>query len=154
MRCRRSYTPRSAAPQVAGVGASVLVGAGEWGRDGGQPRPYPPPFTTIAWRLAHLSEMLSLRADWTIGDHSLTSDQFRGDAAGGIAALVDGARAWRGALSSADDESLDQVGRSQYPDGGDPDEPFINVVWWVNQELRHDGAEIAVLCDLYRARGV
>lgn len=137
-----------------GVGAKLLVGAGEWGRDGGRPHPYPPPFTTIAWRLAHLSEMLSQRADWTIGNHSLTEDEcrFSGDAAGGIAALVDGANAWRDALTSADDESLDQVGRSQYPDGSDPDEPFIDIVWWVNQELLHHGAEIALLRDLYRAR--
>lgn len=139
-----------------GVGAKVLVGAGEWGRDGGRPRPYPPPFTTIAWRLAHLSEMLTLRADWTVGSHSLTNDQYRvsGDAAGAIAALAEGAGAWRDALTSVDDESLDQIGRSQYPDGSDPDEPFIDVVWWVNQELLHHGAEIALLRDLYRARGV
>ena len=34
-----------------GPGATVLVGAGEWGRDGGRPHPYPPPVTTIAWRM-------------------------------------------------------------------------------------------------------
>ena len=27
---------------------------------------------------------------------------------------------------------------------------FIDVVWWVNQELLHHGAEIALLRDLYR----
>jgi hypothetical protein len=139
-----------------GVGAKVLVGAGEWGRDGGRPRPYPAPFTTIAWRLGHLGEMLTLRADWTLGSHSLTNDRYRfhGDAPGAIAALAEGAAAWRDAVTSADDESLDQIGRSQYPDGSDPDEPFIDVVWWVNQELLHHGAEIALLRDLYRARGV
>jgi len=39
-----------------------------------------------------------------------------------------------------------------YPDGSDPEEPFIEIVWWVNQELLHHGAEIALLPDLYRAR--
>lgn len=138
-----------------GVGAKVLVGAGEWGRDGGRPRPYPPPFTTIAWRLGHLSEMLALRADWTTGSHSLTNDQYRfhGDASSAIAALADGAGGWRAAVASADDESLDRVGRSQYPDGSDPEDRFIDTVWWVNQELLHHGAEIALLRDLYRARG-
>lgn len=138
-----------------GPGANaVLVGAGEWARDDGWPPPYPPPFTTIAWRLAHLSEMLDLRADWTIGSHSRSVKQYRfhGDAADGIAALANATAVWREALTSADEDSLTQVGRCQYPDGSDPDEPFINVVWWVNQELLHHGAEIALLRDLYNAQ--
>jgi len=55
-----------------GQGATVLVGAGEWGRDGGRPHPYPPPITTIAWRMHHLTEMLEGRADWTVGAHAFT----------------------------------------------------------------------------------
>lgn len=38
------------------------------------------------------------------------------------------------------------------PHGSDPEDPFIDVVWWVDQELLHHGAEIALLRDLYRAR--
>jgi DinB superfamily len=134
-------------------GATVLVGAGEWGRDGGRPHPYPPPFTTIAWRLAHLSSMLAMRADYTIGGHSMTEQGYtlHGDAAGGIAAFGDAAAAWRKALLTADDAALDMVGRSTYPNGGDPEEPFIDIVWWVNQELLHHAAEIALLRDLYRS---
>jgi len=30
--------------------------------------------------------------------------------------------------------------------------PIIEIVWWVNQELLHHGAEIALLRDLYRMR--
>jgi hypothetical protein len=33
-----------------------------------------------------------------------------------------------------------------------PEEPFMDLVWWVNQELLHHGAEIALIRDLYRAR--
>jgi hypothetical protein len=29
--------------------------------------------------------------------------------------------------------------------------PFIEIVWWVNQEVLHHGAEIALLRDLFRA---
>jgi DinB superfamily len=147
-----SIRPRSEGP---GPGATVLVGAGEWGRDSARPdHPWPPPVTTIAWRLGHLSEMLMLRADHTIGSHALTQDDylFRGDAAGALVAFDAGAEAWRAALISADDAALDMVGRSTYPDGSDPDDPFLEVVWWVNQELLHHGAEIALLRDLYRAR--
>ncbi len=44
------------------------------------------------------------------------------------------------------------VGRSTYPYGSDAEEPFIDTVWWVNQELLHHGAEIALLRDVYRER--
>lgn len=137
-----------------GPGATVLVGAGEWGRDGGRPHPWPPPVTTIAWRMAHLTEMLTLRAEWTVGEH-LRHDAdlvYSGDAAGATGALADGVGAWRYALTTADDAALDQVGRSTYPDGGDAEDVFLDLVWWVNQEVLHHGAEIALLRDLYGAR--
>lgn len=137
-----------------GHGATELAGVGDWGRDSAFPAPWPPPVTTIAWRLGHLSEMLALRADHTIGGHSLTREDYRfyGDVAGGIAAFEQGASAWRAAMVSADDAALDQVGRSGYPYGSDPEDRFIDTVWWVNQELLHHGAEIALLRDLYLAR--
>ena len=47
---------------------------------------------------------------------------------------------------------LDTVGHSTYPRGSDPEDPFIETVWWVNQELLHHGAEIALMRGLYRAR--
>jgi hypothetical protein len=144
---RRSHGP--------GPRATVLAGTGSWGRDATPaPHPSPPPFTTIAWRLSHLSELLTLRADHTAGTHTLTRDDYTisGDAAGAIGALASGATAWRNALLSADDTALDTVGHSTYPHGSDPDDPFIETVWWVNQELLHHGAEIALIRDLYRAR--
>ncbi|MBV9280414.1 MAG: DinB family protein [Chloroflexi bacterium] len=138
--------PRTEGP---GPGATELAGASDWGRDRAERDPYPPPFTTIAWRLAHLGEMLTLRADHTIGTHSLTRNDYphRGDAAGAIAAFAAAADRWREAVTSADDAALDQVGRS----GRDPDNAFIDIVWWVNQEVLHHGAEIALLRDLYRS---
>ncbi|WP_030975811.1 MULTISPECIES: DinB family protein [unclassified Streptomyces] len=147
-----SVRRRAAGP---GPGATVLVGAGDWGRDSAQPpHPTPPPFTTLAWRLSHLSELLALRADHTNGSHTLTRDDYvvAGDAAGAIAAFESAATAWREALLGADDAALDTVGHSTYPHGSDPEDPFIETVWWVNQELLHHGAEIALIRDLFRAR--
>ncbi|MFC0645554.1 DinB family protein [Cellulomonas phragmiteti] len=137
-----------------GVGATVLVGAGVWGRDGGRPHPWPPPVTTIAWRIAHLAEMLLLRAEYTVGSRQGAEADLRfpGAAAAGVAMLERGLGAWREALVTADDAALDQVGRSTYPDGDDADQPFIEIVWWVSQEVLHHGAEIALLRDLYAAR--
>lgn len=85
----------------------------------------------------------------------MTRDEYRvvGDAAGAVADFEASADAWRAALVSADDTALDTVGHSTYPYGGDPEDPFIDTVWWVNQEILHHGAEIALLRDLYRARG-
>ncbi|WP_240667663.1 DinB family protein [Streptomyces luteoverticillatus] len=139
-----------------GPRATFLAGRGEWGRDAAPyPHPWPPPFTTIAWRLSHLSEMLTLRADHTAGGHVLTRDDYldHGEVAGAIAAFDAGAAAWRKALLGIDDDSvLDTVGYCAYPHGSDAEEPFVDVVWWVNQELLHHGAEIALIRDLYRAR--
>ncbi|MEV7534709.1 MULTISPECIES: DinB family protein [Streptomyces] len=138
-----------------GEGATLLSGAGEWGRETAPyPHPVPPPFTTLAWRLTHLSELLALRADHTVGTRSLTRDDYRaaGDAASAIAAFDADAEAWRGALLSVGDKELDTVGHCTYPHGGDAEEPFLEIVWWVNQELLHHGAEIALLRDLYRIR--
>ncbi|WP_439944591.1 DinB family protein [Streptomyces sp. BBFR115] len=137
-----------------GPRATSLAGAGDWGRDAAAyPHPWPPPVTTLAWRLSHLTEMLTLRADHTAGGHTLTRDDHpvSGDAATAVAAFDAGAAAWRGALLSVDDAALDTVGYCTYPHGGDPEEPFLDIVWWVNQELLHHGAEIALLRDLYRA---
>jgi hypothetical protein len=147
-----SVRRRSAGP---GPRATRLVGAGEWGRDGyTDTEPYPPPFTTIAWRLSHLIEMLAMRADYSTGARSMTKDSFvvSGNAASAVAALSDSVDAWRGVLMQADDAALDTVGYSAYPYGSDAEDMFIDTVWWVNQEVLHHGAEIALLRDLYRDR--
>ncbi|MFI9330467.1 DinB family protein [Kitasatospora sp. NPDC052868] len=138
-----------------GPQATLLVGAGDWGRDATPPpHPEPAPLTTIAWRLSHLGEQLALRAEYTVGDRKLTRDDYpaTGDAASAIAAFDAAAEAWREALLAADDAALDTVGLSTYPYGSDSENPFLDIVWWVNQELLHHGAEIALLRDLYRAR--
>ncbi|MFF5703093.1 DinB family protein [Streptomyces sp. NPDC012794] len=140
-----------------GPRATLLAGArtGEWGRDAASyPHPWPPPLTTLAWRLSHLTEMLTLRADHTAGTRRLTRDDHpvTGDAAGAVAAFATAADAWHTALLSVDEAALDTVGYCTYPHGSDAEEPFVDIVWWVNQEVLHHGAEIALLRDLYRAR--
>ncbi|WP_239154266.1 DinB family protein [Amycolatopsis sp. FDAARGOS 1241] len=138
-----------------GPRATALAGRGDWGRDAASyPHPWPPPVTTIAWRLSHLSEMLALRADHTAGSHTLTRDDYvvLGDAASAITDFESNAAAWRKVLVTVDDAALDTIGLCTYPHGSDPEEPFLEIVWWVNQEVLHHGAEIAVLRDLYRAR--
>jgi hypothetical protein len=138
-----------------GPRATWLFGAGEWGRDGSRGNePHPPPFTTIAWRLSHVTEMLALRADYSAGSRSMTRDTYAvsGDADSAVAALAQAVEGWRRTLLQCDDAALDTVGYSTYPYGSDVKEMFIDIVWWVNQELLHHGAEIALLRDLYEYR--
>ena len=94
-----------------------------------------------------------MRADYTTGSRSMTKDTYvvSGDADSAIAALAEAVEAWRGTLLQCDDAALDTVGYSTYPYGSDAEEMFIDIVWWVNQEVLHHGAEIALLRDLYRA---
>lgn len=130
-------------------------GAGEWMLDRAIPDPTPPPFTTIAWRLSHFASGTALRADYTIGTKALTWDEYPilGTADDARAALVAAGAAWREGMTSADDAGLDQVGRSSFPWGLDPKLPYLDICWWVNQELLHHGGEIALLRDLYAASG-
>ena len=78
-------------------------------------------------------------------------DRPSGDAAGGIADFTAGA-APRGAGPCSVPMTLHPTPSDRgLPYGSDPDEPFIEVVWWVNEELLHYGAEIALIRNLYRA---
>lgn len=129
-------------------------GKGAWVMDLEYPEPEIPPLTTIAWRMCHLSNGLFQRANYTTGSRSLAWDEYEiaSTAQSAIDLLVKGAQTWRAALTSAQDAELDQVGYSQYPWGLDTRLPFLDIVWWVNQELLGHGAEIALLRDLYRAQ--
>ncbi|ROP61208.1 DinB family protein [Curtobacterium sp. ZW137] len=137
-----------------GPGAVKLIGAGEWGRDGAPESPWPPPITTIAWRLDHLSETLAGRASHLGGDRTFdrTRWESRGDAAGAIEQFREAAAAWRRALLSVDESDHDRTGLSSYPYGSDAEETLPSMVWWENQEILHHGAEIALLRDLYAHR--
>ena len=45
-------------------------GEGSWKADWAEPEPEPPPFTTIAWRLAHIATFFGERASNHFGDGS------------------------------------------------------------------------------------
>lgn len=137
-----------------GPGAIKLIGAGEWGRDGAPESPWPPPLTTIAWRLDHLSETLLGRASHLGGDRTFDRSTYesRPDAAGAIESFRDAAADWRRAILSVDESDYDRTGLSSYPYGSDAEETFPSMVWWQNHEILHHGAEIALLRDLYMHR--
>src|ERR1700712_4175258 len=108
---------------------------------------------SLAWTAIHLGELGTLRADWTTGSHSLqrTDLTWPETAVEGVAAMRAGLDAWRATLAEVDDEDLDTVGRSSFPDGLDPHLPLIDIVWWNPRELIHHGADMATVRDLYAA---
>jgi hypothetical protein len=133
---------------------NIVLGKGDWVMDIAHPEPVPPPFTTIAWRMCHLTNGFLHRADYTTGTRSLAWDDYQilPDAQAAISTLSEASETWQTVLTGTTDADLDQVGRSQVPCGLDPRLPFLDVVWRVNQEMLSHGAEIALLRDLYRAQ--
>ncbi len=125
-------------------GASVAAD-----NDGGEP------IRTIAWMLAHLVDCFLTRADHVDGTHSLAEayGPFPTTAADAVDEFVRAAARWRAAVAGANAEQAVQVGYSQYPGGLDRTLSFVDIVWWVNRELIHHGADIALIRDLYLALG-
>ncbi|HEY8439164.1 MAG TPA: DinB family protein [Candidatus Limnocylindrales bacterium] len=114
----------------------------------------PAPPRTIAWSMGHLGSGVAMRADWLVGSHSLTNDDFDWPLAAdaGIRFMFDGLSAWRNGLATMTDKELDTVGRSAFPGGLDPELPLIDIVWWVTKELTWHAAEIWYVRDQYAAR--
>jgi hypothetical protein len=134
--------------------APDAFGPGAWLLDFDRRPPQPPPFTTIAWRLGHITSGLAGRWEWTFGGRAADPAalvDFPPTADAALQAYEDWIGRWEAGVRSLTDDQLDQVGFGQYPWGLDPTVPFISIVWWVNQELIHHQAEIALLRDLWRA---
>jgi hypothetical protein len=118
-----------------------------------RPEPDLPPLTTIAWRMAHIADVLGEERNWRwLGrepqgrdrdpDHPIT-------AAGGIA-YVDGSyAAWSGLVASlTEDELWRPLGPIAGPYG---DEPILSFVMHILDEFIHHAAEVGVMRDLYAA---
>jgi hypothetical protein len=127
----------------------------------GGAEPATPPFTTIAWRLVHLSTFnLGTRTNAYFGPEADTSgvDMFDprflpevpGTADEAIAQLHEVSAGWLHGIAALDDERLTgPVG----PKGGPyADDPMAALVLHVSRETMHHGGEIGVLRDLYRSR--
>lgn len=119
------------------------------------PAPEPPPVTTIAWRLAHITfGCLAFRANWHFGDRSLTWETARipGTAAAALEALDAAYGEWRDGVLRAPEEFF-SARSVNTPGSNDGEYPFGHVVLHINREVIHHGAEVALLRDLYLRRG-
>ncbi|EHI11740.1 DinB family protein [Mycolicibacterium thermoresistibile] len=117
------------------------------------PPPDPAPFTTIAWRLAHvIVGVLAVRNHAHFGgpEADYQSWDYATDAATALHQLDDAYRDWvTGVRSLSADALWRPVGPAEGPWA---EQPMITLVLHINREVIHHGAEIACLRDLYAHR--
>jgi hypothetical protein len=118
------------------------------------PPPEPAPVTTIGWRLCHIGcSVLGIRASNHFGDGSLTIEtmDWPGTAAAGIACVERWYAAWTTGVRALGESGLSHpIGPAE---GAYRDSPYAALILHINREVIHHGAEVALLRDLYRARG-
>jgi hypothetical protein len=132
-------------PVRPGAGATVL--------DGEDPEPTPAPFTTIAWRLAHISiGVFGERAVHHFGaDGRTTLHAEEVDwpitAAAGLTMLDHWYDAWIGGVRGLGEEGLERpCGPAEGPYAADP---LALLVLHISREAIHHGAEVLALRDLW-----
>lgn len=120
------------------------------GIDFAYPPPKPEPFTTIAWRLAHvIVGVLAVRnhSHFNGPPADYQSWNYATDAETALAQLDDAYRSWHAGVLGLDDAALAQpCGPAEGPYA---DERMTTLVLHINREVIHHGAEIALLRDLY-----
>lgn len=120
------------------------------GIDFAYPAPEPAPFTTIAWRLAHvIVGVFAMRnhshfggppADYQTWPYATAADT-------ALSQLDDVYRVWHdGVLGLGDDDLTRPIGPAEGPWA---DRPMTDLILHINREVIHHGAEIACLRDLY-----
>jgi hypothetical protein len=163
-------------PRLAGLGDdeyfwepvvacwSIRQGAdGAWRVDWDPSHPDPPPFTTIAWRMAHIEQCFAIRTNafFPHGQDIRDSGEPGPDmfdpsvrpspptnAAEGLTQLDHEYRRWRDAIANLDDEGV----RAPLGPRGSyyAEDPMAALILHVNREVMHHGGEIGVMRDLYR----
>lgn len=134
----------------AEASTAMAAGAGDAVADFEVPEPSPPRFTTIAWRMGHVSVgCLAMRASNHFGDGSVSyqSTDWPLTAAGGLALLDDAYQRWMaGVRALSPDQLAAPCGPSEGPWSA---KPMATLVLHINREVIHHGAEISLLRDLY-----
>lgn len=114
------------------------------------PEPTPAPFTTIAWRLAHvIVGVLAMRnhSHFRAPPADYQSWPYATDAATALGQLDEQYGIWVNGVRALSDDDLDRpCGPAEGPYA---EYPLIALVLHINREFIHHGAEIACIRDLY-----
>lgn len=137
--------------------SAMAAGGGEWVIDFDYPEPDPPPFTTIAWRLAHLSVgILGMRNAAHFGAPAVDyqSAHYSTTATGALADLDHHYRRWVVGVSTLDDQALGQVVGPADPglQVFRPQATMTELILHIHREAIHHLAEVLAIRDLYRSR--
>ena len=139
-----SVRPRGTAttPMAAGDGAFTL--------DWAYPQPTPAPFTTIAWRLAHvIVGVLGMRSAAHFGRAPIDYETFpwAGTAAEALAQLDREVGTWLDGVRGLGEAGLTRPCGSA--EGAFAEAPLAALVLHIHRELIHHLAEVSLLRDLY-----
>lgn len=114
------------------------------------PQPQPAPFTTIAWRLAHvIVGVLAMRNHSHFGGPAADyqSWSYATDANTALQQLDDAYANWITGVRGLDTQALEQaIGASEGPWA---EHSMAELILHINREVIHHGAEIACIRDLY-----
>ena len=121
-----------------------------WSVDYPDVEPDPPPVTTIAWRMLHITDGNTIYREHGFGPgkRQYTDLAPHGDAAGAVAYLAESQRSVTATLAGIDDARLDELRPTPWGERW----PAGQIVVVLLDEQVHHGAEIGVLRDLYRTR--
>jgi hypothetical protein len=123
---------------------------GDGSIDFAYPEPEPAPFTTVAWRLAHvIVGVLAMRNHSHFGGPPADYQTWRyaTDAATALRQLDDAYEKWIAGVRALDDDELDRpCGPAEGPYA---EHRFSELILHINREMIHHGAEIACIRDLY-----
>jgi DinB superfamily len=114
------------------------------------PPPQPEPFTTIAWRMAHvIVGVFAMRSHAHFGgppaDYGTWN--YATDAGTALAQLDDAYATWTAGVRALDDHGLHRpCGPAEGPYA---EYPMLDLVLHINREAIHHGAEMACIRDLY-----
>ena len=130
----------------------MAAGAGDWVADFAFPEPDPPPVTTIAWRLGHVTVgVFGMRNASHFGGPPMDYMTMRWpstaeDALAALDAAYDG---WIRGVATLDGTRLaSRVGPAEGPFA---EFPYATLVLHINREALSHLAEVLLLRDLYRA---
>lgn len=134
--------------------APIAAGGGDFTADFGVPQPESPPVTTIAWRLAHLLVgVFGMRVASHFGGPAVDYDSYDypGNAAAALARLDTVYGLWLAGVRGLSPERLSApCGPAEGEWAG---QTMAALIFHINRETLHHGAEIALLRDMYRWRG-
>ncbi len=130
----------------------MAAGAADTVADFEYPEPQPAPFTTIAWRMAHISiGVLGMRAANHFGESGTVEYQTTDwplTAAGGLALLDHHYERWTTGVRSLDQDGLRRpCGPAEGPFA---EYPMAALLLHITREVIHHGSELCLMRDLYR----